>query len=1024
MFFASKDYDGKPGTWEPFHNEADLTPEYMFKTALEIDPIEVDGVEGLPKKGVPHRYRGAFMIDLDTNKKKGLNSVEEVREVAVRVLSNLVTKAGLDPSGHGIRIYYSGSKGYHIEMDQALFGMDRSQFYLGLPYIYKNVVTKMGFSGYVDMSIYSSGWGRLWRRPNIQRSNGKHKIPLSYDELCNLDSSKHAQMAMSPRMEAPRINGVQTNTMLSKLFKESYSADKVRRSVGLTHRDFKELLPASFNESDCISKILNNHPAVSKSANFHHMSFILCTYFVNMGHPYSQVERHVESWIKAIQSQSYPAEAIRWAHFKSNFDQVSEGGYRFSCGAARNLVDVTYCATCPLNKNPDWTANQATGGVIEWENAYQTGILDKATGEWVLDAKSNGIFIPTAVGISQDGVPNQQFNCEIRYTDHTKSPQLSLDFLEFTSEEALTKHVQKVNGIGGNIWSPFALSKKALQGIRLIVGNRMKNLPHYLSTGATHGAFKFKGEWVWADNEGGRDKNWVQTGNAMCDQPYSEGSDDSYFKQHLTAYEPYDKSKREDMREAIHALQLIQVINSPHIMYLTMGWLVASFFRPRFFDLKSKTPNPNVHTFPLLFHIGKAQTGKTTLDNEVLIPISGYGTESLPKNDSSLVNIKLFALSCFSLFMHISKASNGCPIFLDEFKDEFSKDSNGSVKFTRKDMDTLCRLSYDRSVFTRGTASLGMETNTISSTFKINTPKLGLNSLDQASYQRSIMVYADERMSQQYTANFKRFYKFKSGKPILQRIGATIAKMVLGITDERLIKALDKANKLAVKLFPTGGPRRQEGLSKIIFGNMVIASLFSDRAWNFPKASKVCAAAYAYMDEGPDASKHMDEGEDFGMKELAELISSDGKGGRSDWNVFMGEILDLTSIRSEREKLANGSEYFFKKAEGLPTDYYFVLKVKDAISKLGSYSRQSGTGSGIIMSDADFRIGAKVARILVKYPDGNDFSPFEQPEEGGRLERGQFVRLSVTKMLDAGFQLKGIPGSEDALFEIERDRKK
>ena len=1017
MFFAASVYSGKPGKWELLRDGSELESRHMFKSSLELDPVQTEIIKGVsyPKKGISHKYKGPFPIDLDINKKKGLVEIEQVRKLTVKIMNVLSNRFKLDPKSNGVKIYFSGSKGYHIEVDSAIFGMKKDVYYPGLPHIYKNLAIKLQIDKVVDMSIYSSGWGRLWRRPNIKRDNGRHKIPLSFDELLNMHSDEHVSMSQNTRLEPPAMNGVNRNLALSRLFKSSYDMDKVRKSTGLSSSDFKQLIPAVFEGSDCISKILNAHPSLNKSVNFHHTSFVLVTYFVNMSYSFDRTKEAVGNWIKAVQSQTYNTETIRWEHFKSNFDQVSGGGYKFSCGAARNIVEYAYCATCPLNKDPDWSSKSTTGGVIEWEGTYKTGQLDKSTGEWLPQEKSNGIFVPTSVGISAAGNVNQIFNCHIEYSDRSKSNELSLDFLEFSSEENLTKHVQVANGVGGNIWSPFCLSKKNFQGVRLIVGQRMKNLPHYLSTGATHGAFKFKEKWYWADNEGARDKDWKASGNVMCDQPYSAGGEDSYFNQHLTAHEPFDRKNKPDFIKAIRTWKMIEKINSPHIMYLVMGWAVASFFRPRFFDLKSKVPNPNIHTFPLLFHIGKAQTGKTTLDNEVLIPLMGYGTESFGEHDSPLVNIKLFALSCFSLFMHISKASNGCPIFLDEFKDEFSGDDRGTVKFKRTDLDTLCRLSYDRSAFTRGNAQLGLESNTISSTFKINTPKLGMNSLDQASYQRSIMVYADEGMSQKYTKNFEQFYKAKTGTNIMQRIGATISKFAISASDEKLKGMLEQSGRFAERFFPTGGSRRKEGLAKIIFGNLVIKSLFSKHAWDFDTSVKVCAMAYSYMDDGPDAQKEKED--DYGMSELTDLISSDGRGGRSDWEMLLSEILDLTAVRSESHKLAHKSEYYFEESETVSGDFNLVLNIKIALDKIGTYRRATNAGSGIIMSTADFRIGAKTTRILVKH-DGKDFEPFGFPD-GNQILRGEFVRLSVRGLLSFGIELKGIPGSEDPLYAIE-----
>jgi len=125
----------------------------------------------------PHRW-GDFPLDFDCAEDPA-KAFQEMKELC---LVHLPKFYDLDP--YGLRFYASGEKGFHVEIPAEFLGAQDGDPYL--PLIYKRIAAswKERFNlTTLDLSIYSMGKGRMWRLPNVKRQNGRHKVPLSLDEV-------------------------------------------------------------------------------------------------------------------------------------------------------------------------------------------------------------------------------------------------------------------------------------------------------------------------------------------------------------------------------------------------------------------------------------------------------------------------------------------------------------------------------------------------------------------------------------------------------------------------------------------------------------------------------------------------------------------------------------------------------------------------------------------------------------------------------------------------------------------------
>lgn len=124
-------------------------------------------------------------IDNDTDPRKSL--------ITCRELIEFLHQEYLVPI-KSIRIYFSGSKGFHIEIPTILFGDIKPS--RNLPLRFKSITKSFGFSD-IDTKIYFKNG--LWRLYNsVNGKSGLYKIPLSYSNLNNYSYNQIIELAKIP----------------------------------------------------------------------------------------------------------------------------------------------------------------------------------------------------------------------------------------------------------------------------------------------------------------------------------------------------------------------------------------------------------------------------------------------------------------------------------------------------------------------------------------------------------------------------------------------------------------------------------------------------------------------------------------------------------------------------------------------------------------------------------------------------------------------------------------------------------
>lgn len=140
-------------------------------------------------------YRGPFYLDVDVKEEQG--GIAVATQATNRLADKLADK-GVDLAQ--CRLFASGGKGYHIEVPSEIFrdGGDPATGTPALAAIYRDMADSIYVEG-LDLAVYSGSKGRQWRIPNVDRGNGRYKVPITLAELRSMTPEGYAALTSSPR---------------------------------------------------------------------------------------------------------------------------------------------------------------------------------------------------------------------------------------------------------------------------------------------------------------------------------------------------------------------------------------------------------------------------------------------------------------------------------------------------------------------------------------------------------------------------------------------------------------------------------------------------------------------------------------------------------------------------------------------------------------------------------------------------------------------------------------------------------
>lgn len=211
QFYFFYQQQGKESAWklDSADNRASIisTLRPVFSTVLDLTTIPDDG------DWSKVRYRGPLYFDFDAE-----GDLELVCEQFKHFLLKINDKLDFDLTQ--ARLYATGSKGFHAEVDQQCFMPKLPPTGTAwLAYIYRAMAESLMVDT-LDLSVYTGKRGRQWRTPNVRRENDCYKVSLSLEEAMGMTPELYLELIKEPR-EQHSVTPPSQNSKFAVLFHNS-----------------------------------------------------------------------------------------------------------------------------------------------------------------------------------------------------------------------------------------------------------------------------------------------------------------------------------------------------------------------------------------------------------------------------------------------------------------------------------------------------------------------------------------------------------------------------------------------------------------------------------------------------------------------------------------------------------------------------------------------------------------------------------------------------------------------------------
>lgn len=333
----------KVGAWKALpliDEEGRKKAKYGFETILAVNAKAGKG-EDLPENV---KYHGPFYIDIDDESiSKSIRAAKAVLKILRKVNVNL----------SGVRIWATGKKGFHFTIEMETF--TTSDGYEKLPLAYKYMALEMGLPPETDFSVYSTGKGRMWRLPGRRRKdNGKYKVPISPEELEEMNASGYAAIVEEAREEFEFPVGVR-NVFMEALFRRAMTKALSNPDIPpiFVDPEIKRLLKSSSEDEEeetyglppCAIEMLHGRLTKKKGFNDHSLQFGKAV----AAFAPSNAQHLIQQFAAHTTGDNYNTEKKRRDHCTIAFrTAVRSTRYEWSCKAALSVLDKEPCQRCPI----------------------------------------------------------------------------------------------------------------------------------------------------------------------------------------------------------------------------------------------------------------------------------------------------------------------------------------------------------------------------------------------------------------------------------------------------------------------------------------------------------------------------------------------------------------------------------------------------------------------------------------------------------------------------------------------------
>ena len=717
-------------------------------TILAVNQMISDGTDAeIPRNREKIGYRGPLYFDIDCKDDLG-QAISSAQE-----LLGKLARMGV-PRGC-IKIYLSGSKGLHILVDELLFAGFRP--FLRLPEIYKEMARDLFVIG-LDFSVYSSGRGNSFRIVNLQRHDGKYRVPVTADELAELTVERYHELVKAPRsVEFDNPQGLVVHE-LRGLFKEAKKrvTSKPKLVIIASSADMeaiREPVPV------CIQMLCDSE-SLKPDASYNQAATQLATYIVRARVSQSVAESLAARLASSAKSSKYSTPKMRRDHIEAQIRYVEHTpSFSFGCNAIRALLSKRPCEGCAIEAgvNKDGNPDADLSAVAEADGYYfGQGDSKHRISNFTLQP------IDVFIDVPQDGTSPRRVGTRMSVMKGgVEVDKLIFKEPGYASRSAFLREFEGLSDL------TFQGSDLDVQRIKVAVYRDDQDMGEIFQvyTAGVHLDF--------VDNsplltyvEPDMSINSVKVrgthqflGNLLA-RPYFA---------HTTMCERGDQ----DVDLALHHLLKI---NQKHEIGLMIGWCIAAHFKTHFMHLYSQ--------FPILSLWGSAGAGKSKTAGLITWL---NGTDYMLKDSG----VSAPSTSHYAMLEYLSSTTT-----IPRIIEEFNKSKMSSK--TYKDVVERIKQAWNGESTLKGRLGRGNmgRTNAEAIAIPLSSPLIVISEQEievPAIQERSIRVH----LTKIKRAHCKNHFRLATaGRDHLRRLGKAIMASALTTPPEDIEALMEKASEL------------------------------------------------------------------------------------------------------------------------------------------------------------------------------------------------------------------------------------
>jgi hypothetical protein len=381
------------GAWVPIRSE-DLEARIKELDAKKVTILEVSELveDGRDRKS--YSYRGPLYFDIDCKGDLAL-AIESGRKLADKLID-------LGVPQQGVRIYASGSKGIHITVDQKYFSSGRP--IKGLPLVYKAMAKELYVPG-LDFAVYSCGRGNAFRVVNVQRDDGKYRVPLMYDELSTLSVEQYRELTAGPRNVAIIEPAPVKATLLALMFDEARKEVNTLAPPTVIVSSKEGVEELAREVPPCVQRLVD-WKGIRPERNLNQVAMQLGIYLARSKVSDVIADGLISRLVDNSKSSKYDSLRAKQEHIMGQIGFMATAeDYHFSCPSMRSMLEKPPCHGCPLENSPESGSSASA----------MQGLVERDDGMYVISSRTekmltNFSMLPTDhyIEIPRDGATGRR----------------------------------------------------------------------------------------------------------------------------------------------------------------------------------------------------------------------------------------------------------------------------------------------------------------------------------------------------------------------------------------------------------------------------------------------------------------------------------------------------------------------------------------------------------------------------------------------------------------------------------------